>query len=139
MRGQFYSMWLPAAFKDRGRIVINEMINILLAIRAWGDVTLRDSRVVTWCDNSAVVEVMNRNKTRDVGLVSILRDILMTQAKYNIQLEVRHVMGEQNPIADALSRVHQDKCYQCMRHLDTEGYVQTVIKDEYLWLTDELM
>ena len=64
MRGQFYSMWLPTGFKEKGRIVINEMINILLALRVLGNFTLRDSKVLIWCDNSAVVEVMDRNRTR---------------------------------------------------------------------------
>ena len=80
MGGHFY----------RGRIVINEMINILLALRLWGKDLLRDEKVTVWCDNSAVV-VMTRNRTREVGLSAILRDILMIQAKCNIQLEVKHV------------------------------------------------
>ena len=45
-------------------------------------------------------------------------------AKYNIHLEVKHVMGEKNPIADALSRVHMQKSAEYMHNLLLEGYRQ---------------
>ena len=66
------------------------------------------------CDNKAVVDVIEGNRTRDRVLGVILREILMLQAKMNIQLKVEHVMGEKNPTADALSRVHMAKCSVCM-------------------------
>ena len=47
----------------------------------------------------------------DLG--AILREILMMQAVCNIQLIVRHVRDESNPIADALSCVHMEKSVQC--------------------------
>ena len=114
MPGHFYSVWLLDVYRHRGRIVINEMINILVALRVWGPTRIKDRHIIVWCDNNAVVEVLNRNKTRDKGLGAILRDILMLQAHYNIQIDVRHITGEQNPIADSLSRVHYDKCNECI-------------------------
>ena len=65
-----------------------------------------------WCDNKAVVDILGRNKTRDVELGAILRDIHMLQASYNIQVTFKHVRGESNPVVDALSRVHRNKSIQ---------------------------
>ena len=138
MRGHFYAARLPETLREKGRIVINEMINILLVLRLWGKM-LQNQGITIWCDNSAVVEVVTRNRTRDCGLSAILRDILMTQAKYNIQLQVKHVRGEQNPIADALSRVHQEKCLQCIDFLISKNYEQTMVHESDLWLTEEYM
>ena len=45
----------------------------------------------------------------DSKLGTILRDILYVMAKLNVYLEVKHFMGEKNPIMDALSRVHMQK------------------------------
>ena len=43
---------------------------------------------------------MEGHKTRDKRLGAILRDILFVMARLNIHLEVKHVMGQKNPIAD---------------------------------------
>ena len=49
-------------------------------------------------------------------------------AKHNIHLQVKHVMGEKNPIADALSRVHMDKSVDCIQDLLQKGFLQSDIK-----------
>ena len=46
-----------------------------------------------------VVDVIEGNRTRERVLGVILREILMLQAKMNIELKVAHVMGDANPIA----------------------------------------
>ena len=60
---------------------------------------------------------MTRQKTKDKYLGEILREVLMLQATYNINLEVCHIAGKNNDIADALSRVHMDKCGECCMYL----------------------
>ena len=83
-----------------------------------------------YCDNKAVVDVIDGNKTRDSILGCILRESLMLQAKMNIQLRVLHVMGEANPIANALSRVHMSKCEECIEELCSKGYEQFRVTNE---------
>ena len=53
----------------------------------------------------------------------------MEQALFNIQLTVKHVKGESNPIADALSRVHMVKSVDCKRQLLSQGYVEEGVDD----------
>ena len=134
MEGHFYSVWLPDSYIEQGRIMVNEMVNILVALWAWGHTQLHDKRLTIWCDNNAVVEVLTRHRTRDKTIAAILREILMVQANCNIHMDVNHVRGEQNPIADSLSRVHFDKCYNCIAFLQDKGYKQTLIKHEDFWL-----
>ena len=67
-------------------------------------------------------------KTRDSELGAILREILMAQAMFNIQLLVQHVKGECNEIADALSRVHMIKSVECKEFLLGQGFNEHVIE-----------
>ena len=119
---QFYSVHLPADLKVRERIVVYEMVNVLVALRMWQQLWT-DRKVTIFCDNHAVVDIIDGNRTRDGILGSILREILMIQARCNIQLKVVHVLGENNPIADSLSRVHMGKCNDCIEQLKSKGYV----------------
>ena len=96
------------------------MLNVLLALRVWGS-KLANKIVRLWCDNRAVVDIMTRRKTKDKHLGEILREVLMLQATYNINLEVCHIAGKNNDIADALSRVHMDKCSECCTYLLAKG------------------
>ena len=107
---------------SENRIVVFEMINVLVCLRVWGD-SWADRRVVIYCDNRAVVDIMERQETRDKRLGAILRDILFLMATKNIHLEVKHIMGENNLIADALSRVHMGKSVDCIQDLKGKGYV----------------
>ena len=79
----FYSVHLPVFVKERDRIVVFEMLNVLLAMRVWGR-QWTDRRVLIWCDNRAVVDVIKGGRTRDRELGAILREILMVQAVCNI-------------------------------------------------------
>ena len=99
------------------------MMNILVSLNVWAS-EWRNKHVEIHCDNRAVVDIMDRHKTRDVRLGNILRDILFIMAHFNIHLEVKHVMGEKNPVADALSQVHMQKSVDCTHNLLLEGYRQ---------------
>ena len=48
----------------------------------------------------------------------------MLQARMNIQLKVEHVMGDKNPTADALSRLHMSKYNLCIEQLLELKYEQ---------------
>ena len=133
----FYSVHLPIFVKEQSRIVVLEMINILVAMRV-GGVAWVDKRVKIWCDNKAVVDIIGGNKTRDGELAAILREILMIQARHNIQLVVQHVMGSSNEIADALSRVNMQKSVDCKLDLLQKGYIEYVVDSSAFTLSLEL-
>ena len=60
-------------------------------------------------------------------LGAVLREILMSQALWSIELKVVHVMGECNPVTDALSRVHMSKCFDCIAELRELGYKEVEV------------
>ena len=97
-----YAMSLPLGYLDL-QIVHLEMLNILAAIRVWQD-HWRDKKVCIACDNWAVVQVLNIDRTRDLTLAAIARNIQYQAAIGNIHLQVTHIPGNKNVIADLLSR-----------------------------------
>ena len=84
-------------------IVHLEMLNLLVAIRLWGN-QWASHKVVLNCDHQAVVSVLTNGRTCDRTLAAIARNIKMHVAVLNINLITIHILGKDNPIADLLSR-----------------------------------
>ena len=79
------------------------MINILVAIRTWGQAWTGKTLLVH-CDNAAVVSVLTTGATKDLTLAAMARDITMEVAKLDINLRTVHIAGKINVVADCLSR-----------------------------------
>ena len=100
---EVYSIPLTPGFGNFD-IVHLEMINILVAIRAWAT-RWATQTILIHCDNQAVVAIMSSSRTRDLTLAAIHRNILMECARFDIELQTIHIPGKSNVVADALSRL----------------------------------
>ena len=85
-------------------IVHLEAANIILTLNYWKK-SLKNSHIVIWCDNFAVVNAFTHHKIRDVFLMACVRTIWLICAVYNIKLKVKHIRGIENTYADILSRL----------------------------------
>ena len=85
-----------------------EMLNILIALRVWAH-QWANKEVLFRCDNWAVVQVIQTNRTKDEFLACCLRNIWLIVSKRDIQLKIKHVKGIYNKLADALSRLYSHK------------------------------
>ena len=101
-RNQVYAFPIPQ-YCDSFSIVHLEMLNILVAIRVWGNVW-KHQHILIKCDNQAVVSVLNSGKTQDLTLAGIARNIMMEMSEQDIDLQVIHILGVENKVADLLSR-----------------------------------
>ena len=99
---QVYAFSIPLGYMDLN-IVHLEMLNILGALRVWNN-TWKKSRVCIACDNEAVVYVLKSGRTRDLTLAAIARNIQLQVATWDINLQVNHIAGWNNHVADLLSR-----------------------------------
>ena len=79
------------------------MINIIIAIKLWGNEWVGQN-VILYTDNEAVVTICNQGYTRDKVLATIARNIWLYMADKDISLQVLHLPGKDNVIADLLSR-----------------------------------
>ena len=90
------------------KIVHLEMLNILVALRKWQNFWLH-STVKSFCDNKAVVQVVESGKTKDPYLAACICNIWLLTATHDINLSVQHIQGTHNIIADCLSRLYSYK------------------------------
>ena len=101
--GRFvYHLPLENHLKNLG-IVHLEMINILVALRIFAP-SWHQKAILVRCDNNAVVQVLTSGKTRDPFLATCARNIWMTAALADIELQYKHIRGCENTAADLLSR-----------------------------------
>ena len=77
------------------KIIHLEMLNIVIALRTWGH-----SAINIYSDNLGVVQVVETGKTRDHFLALCIRNIWLITASLDIQLDIGHIAGIYNVIAD---------------------------------------
>ena len=97
-----YTLSLPLGYLDLNKAHC-EILNILVALRVWHHF-LANSKIAIACDNEAVVYVLNTGRTRDLTLAAIARNIQFKASRSDIELQVRHIAGKANVVADLLSR-----------------------------------
>ena len=56
------------------------------------------------CDNQAIVLAWQGKSSKEPCVVLLLRMLFLTAARHNFTVILRHVSGQHNAIADALSR-----------------------------------
>ena len=79
------------------------MLNVVVALKVWSQLWA-NKKVKIFCDNQAIVEVLNTGKTKDPFLATCARNVWLITAIFNIEIIVIHVPGKNNPVADLLSR-----------------------------------
>ena len=107
---QVYAIPLPLGYENMS-ITHLEMLNIMVALRTWAR-CWAGHLIRIHCDNQAVVNILNRGRTRDLTLAAIARNIFMDTATHDICLKVAHIAGYKNQIADSLSRWYMGIAHQ---------------------------
>ena len=75
---QIYHVSTPE-FLHEENIAVLEMFNILVALKTWAPLW-KNKNIKIFCDNIAVVSVLNNGKTKDKFLAAISRNIFMEAA-----------------------------------------------------------
>ena len=92
------------SFRFRGLNIAHlEMVNILVATKMFCQQWSKKS-VQIFCDNSAVVWVLQSGRTKDPYLAPCARNIWLWAANFDINFVFSHIRGKSNCIADLLSR-----------------------------------
>ena len=92
----------PCSWSDH-HIAFLELYPIYVMIAMFGN-TIANSNIVFYCDNIAIVHVINKQSASDNSLMAIVRPLVLVLIKYNIHLMCKHVPGKENIICDQLSR-----------------------------------
>ena len=103
------------------KIVHLEMLNIVIALRTWGTLWCH-SAISIHCDNLGVVKT---GKTKDPFLALCIRNIWLLAAHYDIDLQIHHIPGCFNVIADSLSRIYSSS--------PVNHSILRELEDHYVW------
>lgn len=88
-----------------------ELLTVMAAIRLWGRLW-QGLRIQVFCDNEAVVLVINTGRTRDTVLATCLREIWLQSAQGQFELRAVHLPSHANRTADFLSHWHLSDHYR---------------------------
>lgn len=98
--------WLQWKWNKKAQqwhIAPKELLPIVAACLVWGK-QWAGKRVQCYCDNMAVVEVLNNGYSRDKDMMHLLRSLFFITEYNSIVLQAIHIAGSTNVAADAVSR-----------------------------------
>ena len=125
-RKWFYGPW-PEKWSSLN-ITFLEFFPIVLALHIWGS-AMTNKCIYFVTDNSALVEVINRQTSKHKLIMILVRDLVLTSLKYNIPFRVRHIAGIHNSRADLLSRLQVNQFKQIFPEADE---LPTQVPDNHL-------
>ena len=85
-------------------INVLEFVPIYLTCEIWAANFAR-RKIEFHCDNLGVVQAWHRHGSSNRAILAIMRRLVAVAARFNFAVNIRHVPGSRNEIADALSRL----------------------------------
>ena len=79
-----------------------------MAIEVWGS-RLKNRRLKIFVDNKSLVEVLNKQSSKEPLVMVLVRKLVLLCLQLNIVLSVGHIYGTSNINADLLSRLQVDR------------------------------
>ena len=99
---QYWSRTFPLAVKGKPIHVLEYWV-LLISIRTWGP-SWTETAVELFCDNTAVVDVCNKQKPSNPEMAKFLREFLLLVVKYKFIPIVKKISTSDNWVADFVSR-----------------------------------
>ena len=127
---EWFQLRWPGATQE-SHITVKELVPIVLAAAVWGR-EWKGKCVMSYCDNSAVVAIVNKGDSKEPEAMHLLRCLAFLKAKFQFSLYSSHVKGVNNELADTLSR--DNACY-FLSHYPQARPSPTAISPELLDLT----
>ncbi len=91
-----------------------ELLPIVIAAVVWGE-HWRGSAVKAWCDNMAVVATIRSGSCKEKKAMHLMRCLAFVEAIRSVTIVADHIRGEDNVIADALSRNKSNVAWSLMQ------------------------
>ena len=127
----FHTQFPPTILEQSLPIHKLEFLAVLVGARIWGH-HFKGQKIRIYCDNQSVVDVINSSKTKDPFMATCLRELWLVVSKNQFELRAVHLPGEENRVADWLSRWHLGSKYRDAFHSFASGttYREIYICDE---------
>ena len=100
-----YGQWEPDYIvQNKPSIEYLELFALAAALLTWGE-QIKNNRVIIFCDNLAVVSMINTQSSKCKNCMYLLRLVMLNNLVHNRRLFAKHVRSENNSLADSLSRL----------------------------------
>ena len=96
-----------------------ELFALCAGIFTWGHL-IRDVRVTVFCDNMAVISMMNKITSSCKNCMILLRLLMLNGLKFNRRLNATYVSTKNNFLADALLRNQMQRFRHLSPHMNKE-------------------
>ena len=98
-----FGQWEPGFIKLHDpSIEYLELAALGIAVITWGNL-LRDTRIVIFCDNQAMVHMINNATSKCQNCMVIIRKIVLDNMRNNRRVFIKYVTSKSNECADSLS------------------------------------
>lgn len=120
--GCYFHTKFPDRIMKKGfHISVLEILSIIICLKLWGK-HFKGQKIVVFCDNQSVCQIINSGKSRCEILQDSLREICYLAACNEFELRAQHLLSEENRISDILSRWDLDVPNRNRFWELTEGY-----------------
>lgn len=102
----FSSTWpseLSTSLDSDMSMAFRELYPIVVASLLWGHLWNK-KRIMFHCDNEAVVNIVNKGRSKVLDIMKLMRTLTWLSVKQNFTIQCQHIPGVKNVIADSLSR-----------------------------------
>ena len=99
---KWFQIWFPESWYSKN-IAIKEMYPIMVAMYVFGG-ALSDKYIVMYTDNHSVMDIINKQSSKEPELMSMVRQLVLCCLLRNVKFTARHIAGVNNINADRLSR-----------------------------------
>ena len=107
-----FGQWEPNFINDMSpSIEYLELFALVAALLTWGD-RIQHTRVIIFCDNSAVVQMVNALTSSCKNCMYLIRLLTLNNLVNDRRVFVRHLRSEENYLLDTLSRMKFKKFWQ---------------------------
>ena len=97
----FYGMFPP--LWRTYNITFLELYPIVLAVNIWGPLW-KNHCILFFTDNEALTAIINKQTSADNNIMMLLRCLVLACLHFNVLFQAKHISGQRNVLADALSR-----------------------------------
>ena len=107
-----WGQWDASFIRDeKPSIEYLELYALTIGLMVWGD-KLRNQNIIVFCDNQAVVHMINKTTSSCKNCMVLLRIIVLEGLIYNRRVFARFIPTKMNGRADALSRLEFSRFFR---------------------------
>ncbi len=96
------SHWIQGSWPQEWKgyqITMLETYPLLALVHTFGH-KLRNSFITFYCDNQGVVEIMNKQSSKDIRIMVLVRMLVLKMLELNINFHAVHIQGVNNVLSD---------------------------------------